>query len=673
MNRTITMNLSGIIFHIEEDAYEKLNKYLSTIRGYFSTTEGRDEIMGDIESRIAEMLQEKVSQAKQAVLLADVESIIAVMGKPEDFASEKQDTKSDSSQKEEPADSGVRYGKRLFRDPDDRLVGGVCSGIANYFNIDPIWIRGAFAIALFVFGTGVLLYLVLWIIIPLAKTAAEKLQMRGEKVDINNIGKVVNEEITYLKTRVNRFGEEVSSPETRERLRDTTRSAGQAIGGVLTGVFKVVGKVLSIIFLILSIILLTGLLAGIFGKGNFTIFDADSPVQFSLYEIAASILPYGISSELVVTTLLLFLGIPLLFIIYSCTKYLFNLRQRNRVINYIASVLWLIGIALVVYIGVRIGNDFSTEAYNKKRVAITQPIHKKLYLDVNPSEDDKDDHIIRFSHRRNHVRLDDWSIISKEDNHYRLGYPVLDIVPSETDSFQLIVTRIARGADKGEANELAKNIHYDVIQKDSTLFFNNYFDIAENDKFRAQQVKIILKVPINQSIYMSKRMERLIYDIENVTNTLDRDMVNRTWIMTHQGLECVDCTGLEATVNDERPERIEIIERSELPEPPEAPEAPEAPEHNHKKGGVQKRIIIRGANGEVKTEDIKGPVHKEIIIKKDEDGNVETEEIKGEPEKKIIIRKKTSDDEKEKEHSESEKEKNKSAVKQSNLFQLIPV
>lgn len=670
MNRTITMNLSGIIFHIEEDAYEKLNKYLSTIRGYFSTTEGRDEIMGDIESRIAEMLQEKVSQAKQAVLLADVESIIAVMGKPEDFAAEKQETKTDSSPKEEAGDAGARYGKRLFRDPEDRLVAGVCSGIANYFNIDPIWIRGAFAIAIFVFGTGILLYFVLWIIIPLAKTTAEKLQMRGEKVDINNIGKVVNEEISYLKTRVNRFGEEVSSPETRERIRNTTHSAGQAIGGALTAIFKVVGKVFSVIFLVLSIILLTGLLAGIFGKGNFMIFEADSSVQFSLYEIAASILPTGISSELVVTTLILFLGIPLLFIIYSCVKYLFNLRQRNRVINYIASVLWLIGIALVVYIGVRIGNDFSTEAYNKKRVNIAQPVNKKLYLDVALSEDDKNDHIIHFSHRGNRVRLDDWSIISREDNHYRLGYPALDIVPSETDSFQVIVIRTAHGADKREANELAKNIQYDILQKDSTLLLNNYFDIAEDDKFRAQQVKIVLKVPLNHSIYMSKRMERLIYDIENVTNTLDRDMVNRTWIMTHQGLECVDCTGLEATIDDMRHEYIEI-EHPEMPEPPEAPEAPEAPEHRHKKDGIQKRIIIRDVNGKVKTEEIHGPVQKEIIIKKDANGNIETEDIKGTPEKKIIIRKKTGDDEKE--NTENEPEKNKSAVKQFKLFQLIPV
>lgn len=606
MNRTITMNLSGIIFHIEEDAYEKLNKYLSTIRGYFNTTEGRDEIMGDIESRIAEMLQEKVSQAKQAVLLADVESVIAVMGKPEDFAA-------DNEQKEtQPKQETVyepRY-RRLFRDPDDKLVGGVCSGISNYFDIDPIWIRLAFAIALFVFGSGFLLYLILWCIIPVAKTTAEKLQMRGEKVDINNIGKAVHEEFNDVKKRVNRWGEEINSPEGKERIKNSARSLGDTLAAGLRSVFTVAGKIFSIIFLVISIMLLTGLLAAIFGKGNFMIFDADSPLQFSLYDVANSVLPNSISPEVVVITLVLFCGIPLLFIIYSCVKFLFNIRQTNKIVNYVASVLWLIGIAMVVYIGVRIGNDFSTEAYTKKKTDLIQPANKKLYLDINPSEDEDSNHYVHYTRLMNgkRIRLDNWTILSKEDNHYRLGYPIVDIVPSETDSFQLVVIKSANGADKRDASLLARNIRYETLQKDSLLLFNSYFDIAENDKFRGQEVKIILKVPVNQTIYLGKRMERLIFDIDNVTNTLDRDMVNRSWKMTPQGLECLDCTGLEATIHD--------------------------PVH------------VTFDDGEVEIEENSGD-HKHIVIKKGKhDEDFDTEDIKNESGKKVIIRKKVKDGDK---------------------------
>jgi hypothetical protein len=286
-------------------------------------------------------------------------------------------------------------------------------------------------------------------------------------------------------------------------------------------------------------------MASIFGKGIFMVFDADSTIRFSIYEFAASVLPLGISSEMVLTTMILFFGIPLSFIIYSVVKFLFGIKERNKIVNYAASILWLTGIALMVYIGIQVGTDFSTEAFVKKNVNIIQPENKKLYLDINSS----DANTFYIHHRGSRIRLDNWTLISKEGNHYRLGYPRMDIVASETDSFQLVIIKSANGPDKKEASILAKNISYETIQKDSLLLFNGYFDIGEDDKFRAQQVKIVLKVPINKSIYLSRRMEKIIFDIDNVTNTLDRDMVNRSWIMTPQGLECLDCTGMEATVD----------------------------------------------------------------------------------------------------------------------------
>ena len=153
MKRTITMNLSGIVFHIEEDAYEKLSNYLLTIKGYFKNTQGCDEIMGDIEARIAEMLQSKVNAGKQAVIMADVDYVISVMGSPETFAQDATENKESNNKKEDNAYSYTGR-RRVFRDPDDKVIGGVCSGISNYFDLDPIWLRAAFAISFFVFGSG---------------------------------------------------------------------------------------------------------------------------------------------------------------------------------------------------------------------------------------------------------------------------------------------------------------------------------------------------------------------------------------------------------------------------------------------------------------------------------------------------------------------------------------
>lgn len=629
MNRTITMNLSGIIFHIEDDAYEKLNKYLSTIKGYFNATEGRDEIMGDIESRIAEMLQAKVSQTKQAVLLADVESIIAVMGKPEDFASENEE-KDTRSAKEATASEEYSYRKRLFRDPDDKVIGGVSAGISHYFGLEPIWIRIAFAVGVFVFGLSPILYFILWVIMPLARTTAEKLQMRGEKVDINNIGKAVNEELNDLKKRATRFGNEMNSPGNRERFRDAAHTAGD----LLRSGFIVVGKVFAGIVLGICILILIGLLAGIFGKGNFSMLDDNGSVKFNLYEIGHAVLPADISPELIVTTLILFLGVPLIFIIYHCIKVLFNIKQRNRGINIAAGVLWIIGIALMVYAGINIGTDFSTESSVKKNMSITTPANKKLFLDVTTLENDFHGSFIHYGKHGRKVYNDDWTIFSKEDNHYRLGYARLDIVPSEADSFQVVVIKSAHGPNREEANLLARNIAYEFKQRDSLITFNNYFDISDNDKFRAQDVKIILKVPVNGIIYLSSRMGKIIYDIQNVNNTLDADMVNRTWKMTNQGLECIDCTGDEATIdikgNDDEEEddnKHIFIRRDEHGETIETT-------HNGKK-----TIIRRDEHGE--TIETRPDEEKKVIIHKTINKKDETDtEDKGEgEEKKVIIKK----------------------------------
>lgn len=564
MNRTITMNLSGIIFHIEEDAYEKLNKYLSTIRSYFNNSDGRDEIMNDIESRIAEMLQEKVSKTKQAVLMMDVESVIAMMGKPEDFAGDTEHSHSNQNPNATEPDTVRNSGRRrrVFRDPDEKLLGGVCSGISNYFDIDPLWLRGAFAISFFIFGSGFLLYVILWIIIPQAKTTAEKLEMRGEKVDVNNIGKAVNEEFEDFKKRVNNFGETVGSTENKQKVRSGARRATEFAGTILQNIIRIVAKAFAVFFAFISIVLLVGLLATIFGKGTISAFnDGVNNIHFSLYEFGDAVFPNDLSIELIVIGIILFFGIPLISIIYKCIRFLFGIkRQTNKMVQYTATGLWLCGLVLVIYIANAIGSDFSEQASNKQSLDIKQPAGM-LYLDMAPAMEDDMEDILNRRHRR--VRYGDWAMMSKDEDKFRIGYPELNIVPSETDSFELVAIRTAHGYDKKEAVNRAKNIGYSISQIDSTILFNGYFDIKNEDKLRAQDLQLVLKVPMNKTIYLGKRMERIIFDIDNIHNTLDSDMVNRRWIMTNRGLQCVDCDGLE-----------DVTLVDSIPPPPPAPPAP---------------------------------------------------------------------------------------------------
>ena len=540
MNRTITMNLSGIIFHIEEDAYEKLNKYLATIKGYFKDSDGRDEIMNDIEARIAEMLQEKVSNTKQAVLITDLENVISMMGKPEDFAGENaHQENSSNNQTSNEGKSSYTNGKRrrVFRDPDEKILGGVCSGISNYFDIDPIWLRAAFAISFFVFGSGLLLYIILCIILPKAKTTAEKLEMRGEKVDVNNIGKAVNEEFKDFSKRMKDFGDEVGSKENKDRIKSSAHNFFDFLGDVFHNIFRIVGKIFVIFFVFLAIILMVGLLATFFGRGTISVFGVHS---FSLYEFRNAFLPSDVPVELIVITLILLIGVPLLSIIYKGIKHLFGIKEKNKIVKYTANALWLGGVALLVYIGYSVAQDFSEEASSTQYVEIKQPVSQVLYLDLKPMADD-----IESYRHHGKINFGDWSIISKDDGAYKLAYPRLDIVASETDSFQLEVIKTANGFDKKDASARARNINYEITEKDSTIWFDSFYEVGDKEKLRAQDVQVILKVPMNKTIYLSDRMEKMIFDIKNIHKVIDSDMTGRRWIMTKKGLDCIDCQGLQ--------------------------------------------------------------------------------------------------------------------------------
>lgn len=544
MKRTITMNLSGIVFHIEEDAYEKLNQYLQAIKGHFKNTEGCDEIMNDIESRIAEMLQGKVSPTKQAVTMADIESVIAVMGNPEAFADEKAESQTSSGSTTNHTHTSTGR-KRIFRDPDDKVIGGVCSGIANYFDFDPIWLRAAFAISFFAFGTGLLLYIVLVIIIPKARTTAEKLEMRGEKVDVNNIGKVVNEEFQEFKKRMNDFGNEMKSPETKARIKSSAEQFGDFMKELLYGIFKVFGKGFAIAILIIGVLLMVGLLATLFGRGTISFFNGyDNRIYFSLYELSSAVLPANMPVDYLVFGLILFVGIPLLSMIYGGIRILFGIKQKNKFVKYTANLLWLMGLGLLIYVGVQLGRDFSEEASNKQTIAIVQPPTETLLLDVKmpPKDDDIDD---EKPHYRHHIRINSWTVFEKQENTFRIGYPTLDIVQSTTDNYELVAIKTASGFDKKEAATRAKNIEYSVIQADSLIEFNSFFDIPATDKIRAQGLRLILKVPVGKAIFLSKGMEHIIFDIDNVHDMLDSDMVNHRWVMSKQGLECSDCKVLK--------------------------------------------------------------------------------------------------------------------------------
>jgi len=212
MNKIFNINLGGYPFTIDEDAFKKLDKYLKAISGHFSASEGCEEIVSDIESRIAELFTENL-KGRPIISMREVDKVIGVMGTPEEFGATEEGHKEKNSQtRSEPKEEkNWRTGKRLFRDADEKVVGGVCAGLAAYFGIeDPVWVRIAFAVSVFT-GFGFLLYFVLWIAIPEARTSGDKLSMRGEKIDVSNIARKVEEEMTQLADTITEMTKEFGS------------------------------------------------------------------------------------------------------------------------------------------------------------------------------------------------------------------------------------------------------------------------------------------------------------------------------------------------------------------------------------------------------------------------------------------------------------------------------
>lgn len=248
MKKTLTVNLGGTVYHIDEDAYVLLDNYLNNLRYHFRKSEGAEEIVRDMEARIAELFDEYLHQGHQVVTIEEVEAVIARMGKPEDLNDDSEEGEATSQQTVD-ADPSETVTRRLFRDPDDRILGGVASGLAAYLGWDPTWVRLAFILIGLVFHGFIFIYLIAWIIMPLARTATEKLQMRGEPVNVENIGKTVTDGFE-------RVNESIRSEKTQSFLHQLASGFARFIGGVL--------KIILVIIAICLVPCLLGALVALF-------------------------------------------------------------------------------------------------------------------------------------------------------------------------------------------------------------------------------------------------------------------------------------------------------------------------------------------------------------------------------------------------------------------------
>jgi phage shock protein PspC (stress-responsive transcriptional regulator) len=532
MNKTVTINISGIIFHIEEDAYEALSKYLAAIKKSFAHTEGGNEIMSDIESRIAELLQSKISASKQVVFMADVVHVMEIMGQPEEFAGDEEKSSSQSSS----ADYNQQQEKikrRLFRDPDDKAIGGVCSGLAAYFDIDTVWVRLAMFLLIFFGGLSLWVYVILWIVMPEARTTADKFAMRGEPANINTIFKSFKEEAEDVKTRMNKYGRDFRDQSYGSTVRNN-------VSQVLQTVFNIAGRLFGLFLFLIGAALLVAYVASLMGISiagssndleNWKAVIFDSPAHYAL----------GVFAFIIV------IGIPIMMLVYGGIKLLFRVRYTNRWLNVVLGILWSVGFAVGIYITAITVKQFKDGSRAKETVQLRgmgDTIVVKINSDMSrwkemnfDNEDDIEHHFTKnnggfiFGQKGNDISI--------------LGYASLNIVYTESDSVELVISRSSKGQTKREANEIARSIQYHYEQTGNTLSFDKYFMTDEKTKFRAQELELVLRVPKGKVVKLDHSVQYFLDDVENTSNTWDGDMAGRRWKMTDRGLDCIDCENLD--------------------------------------------------------------------------------------------------------------------------------
>lgn len=242
MNKTVNINLGGMFFHIDEDAYQKLTRYFEAIRRSLSKSSGQEEIIKDIEMRVSELLNEKQKSEKHVVGLKDVDEVIAVMGQPEDYIIEEETNASGKFN-----DYSTRATKKLYRDKEKGMIGGVATGLGHYFGIDAVWLKIMFLIFVFAgFGSGILAYIILWIVTPEAITTSEKLEMTGEPVTISNIEKKVREEFENVSGKF----KNADYDKMGNQVKSGAEKLGNSLGDFIMTLFKVFSKILGVLLIL---------------------------------------------------------------------------------------------------------------------------------------------------------------------------------------------------------------------------------------------------------------------------------------------------------------------------------------------------------------------------------------------------------------------------------------
>ena len=584
MKQVININFHGQVVPIEVSAFDLLKQYTASLNNYFANEEGKEEIINDIESRIAELFQERLKKGVTCITDDDVNAIIKSMGRPEEFEGEDSTAYSQSSSSSSTTAGSQQYQqttgpaevhKRLYRDENDKILGGVCAGLANYFGIDVVIVRIIFVVLAISFGFGLipyiilwvavpssatkviggtrkrlfrdpedkkiagvcsgignyfginpwiprvifllpflsfvfnwshwgmfdfpnflrvgfspgalLIYIILWLVIPEAGSTAEKLEMKGEKVDLNSIKNSVVEEMKGVQQRAEKLGHEA-----RAFAEEKGKTMGAEMGSVARRSSRSLGDIIVFIVKAFAYFIL-----GCFGFAFVVALFAFAIASIGVFPLKDYLLTDGWQNVFAWGTLIFFIAIPVIGIITWIIRRLAKAKTNRKVLRFTFFGLWLIGLFCFIAMIVSIAKDFkSVSSINEQEIALSNPLINKLEITNNSPS--------KKYYRNNSLRFEPFQ--NFDEDSMPIENVTIKIIKSPTDSFRVTMIKMANGSNRRNADTLASLIKFNAIQKDSLLVLDKGITITKVDKFRNQRIIITVYVPVGKQIKVNNNV-----------------------------------------------------------------------------------------------------------------------------------------------------------------------
>ena len=537
MKKTVNINLAGTFFHIDEDAFAKLSRYLEAVKKSISDPVGGDEIIQDIEARIAELFSERLEINTQVISTRELDAIIKIMGQPEDYIMDEDATQTNSATGNQTRGE-TTINKQLFRDSDNKFIAGVCSGLGHYLGLEVIWVRLFWIFLSFVTtGFGVIAYLLFWILVPGAETTSEKLKMTGEPINISNIEKKFNEGYQKVSQNI----KNVDYDKYEEKIKKGSASFFDSLSTILSTVFKIGIKFFGLLIVIAGLLGLISILIGMTVFGTFGIYDT-GVTGMDIYQLIDTT-----NTPIWIVTLIITLiaGIPLLLLFILGLKIMFpNIKSIGTPVKITLTILWIAAISILVILGARqaidraFENNFSTQT--PLSINMQTPLKLSMYNNDTYSFE---------AYRRSGLE------IKPDANGNKVLYSSdIRLIVRSTDEKvgKIVLNKIASGKDYKQAKARAQAIDfkYNFNKNTNELILDGYFLTDITNKYRDQQIEVILYLPVNTRLIAATNTRSFHKNEPIYRDILILGDEEKTLLITPEGTQCLDCIEESNTIID---------------------------------------------------------------------------------------------------------------------------